>query len=92
MLGHVFGVPFAPHVGVSGAVCVAASLQLCAAVPNFLTFECMFFPNPLRDELATTNLGGPGTIVDGEIVMPTGPGLGIEIDRSALARFDARNQ
>ena len=58
-LGHVFGVPFAPHVGFSGAVCVAASLQLCAAVPNFLTFECMTFPNPLREDLATINLGDP---------------------------------
>ena len=34
-------VPFAPHIGFSGAVCVAATLQLCAAFPNFLTFECM---------------------------------------------------
>ena len=91
-LGYAFGVPFAPHVGFSGAVCVAATLQLCAAVPNFLTFECMTFPNPLREALATTNLGGPETIVDGEIVMPTGPGIGIEIDRSALARFEARNR
>ncbi len=87
-LGYVYGVPFAPHVGFSGAVCVAASLQLCAAIPNFLTFECMTFPNPLREDLATVNLGGPGTIVDGTIAMPTGPGLGIEIDPAAIAKYE----
>ena len=43
-LAFVFNIPFAPHVGFSGAVCVAASLQLCAAIPNFLTFECMTSP------------------------------------------------
>jgi galactonate dehydratase len=89
-LGHAFGVPFAPHVGFSGAVCVAASLQLCAAVPNFLTFECMTFPNPLREELATVNLGDPRDLVDGAVPMPAGSGLGIEIDEAAIRRFRQR--
>jgi galactonate dehydratase len=86
-LGYAFGVPFAPHVGFSGAVCVAASLQLCAAVPNFLTFECMTFPNPLREELATINLGDPAALIDSTIEMPQGPGLGIEIEPDAIAKF-----
>jgi galactonate dehydratase len=89
-LAYAFGVPFAPHVGFSGAVCVAASLQLCAAVPNFLTFECMTFPNPLREELATVNLGDPNALVDGAVMLPTGPGLGVEIDQRALEKFVLR--
>lgn len=86
-LGYAYGVPFAPHVGFSGVVCVAASLQLCAAAPNFLTFECMTFPNPLREQLATANLGGPGSLIDGAVVMPIAPGLGIEIDQAAIQKF-----
>lgn len=87
---YACNVPFAPHVGFSGAVCVAAGLHLSASAPNLLAFECMIFPNPLREELATTNLGGPSTVVDGAIVMPTAPGLGIEIDQKALERFRMR--
>ncbi|HVY21085.1 MAG TPA: mandelate racemase/muconate lactonizing enzyme family protein [Bauldia sp.] len=89
-LGYAFGVPFAPHVGFSGAVCVAASLQLCAAAPNFLTFECMTFPNPLREELATLNLGDPDKLIDGCVALPSGPGLGIEIPARNIERFRAR--
>jgi L-alanine-DL-glutamate epimerase-like enolase superfamily enzyme len=89
-LAYAFNIPFAPHVGFSGAVCVAAGLQLSAAAPNLLAFECMIFPNPLREELATVDLGGSGTLIDGAVMMPTGPGLGIEIDQKALERFQMR--
>ena len=41
-------VAYAPHVGWSGAICVAASLQLAAAAESFRTFECMVFDNALR--------------------------------------------
>jgi len=89
-LAYAFNVPFAPHVGFSGAVCVAASLHICAAIPTFLTFECMTFPNPLREELATVNLGGPGDLVDSTVSVPSGPGLGIEIDPEAIEKFRVR--
>jgi galactonate dehydratase len=89
-LAYAFNIPFAPHVGFSGAVCVAAGLHLSAAAPNLLAFECMIFPNPLREELATVDLGGPGTVIDSAVVMPTTPGLGIEIDQKALERFRMR--
>lgn len=89
-LAYAFNIPFAPHVGFSGAVCVAAGMQLSAAAPNLLAFECMIFPNPLREELATVDLGGPGTLVDGELLMPTAPGIGIEINQKALEKFRMR--
>ncbi|MGA1325161.1 MAG: mandelate racemase/muconate lactonizing enzyme family protein [Rubrivivax sp.] len=79
-LAQAHHVGYAPHVGWSGAVCVAASLQLAAAMPAFKTFECMFVGNPLRDALTTEPVGSPAQLVDGRLPVPQGPGLGIEID------------
>jgi galactonate dehydratase len=84
-LAQCFNVAYAPHVGWSGAVCVAASLQLAAAAENCLTFECMVYDNPLRQALLKTPVGDPATMKDGRLAIPQGPGLGIEIDRAALA-------
>jgi L-alanine-DL-glutamate epimerase-like enolase superfamily enzyme len=86
-LAHCFHLAYAPHMGFSGAVCAAASLHLAAAMPNFATFECMIFPNPLREQLATSRPGDPSLLEDGTLPVPEGPGLGIEIDRAALARL-----
>ena len=86
-LAHAFHVGYAPHVGWSGAVCVAASLQLAAAMPAFASFECMFIANPLRDELATTAVGSAHTLVDGRLAVPRGPGLGIDINWDAVQRY-----
>jgi len=86
-LAHAFHVGYAPHVGWSGAVCVAASLHLAAAMPAFTSFECMFIGNPLRDELATQPIGAATRLVDGQLAVPQGPGLGITIDMDAVARY-----
>ena len=86
-LAHAFHVGYAPHVGWSGAVCVAASLQLAAAMPAFVSFECMFIANPLRDELATQRVGAAQDLVDGQLPVPQGPGLGIDIDWDAVQRY-----
>jgi galactonate dehydratase len=88
-LAYAYNVPFAPHIGFSGAVCVAATLQLCAAVPNFLTFECMTFPNPLREELCAQRVGDARDLVAGAVPLPAGPGLGMAIDAGAVQRFRA---
>lgn len=88
-LAYAFNMPYAPHVGFSGAVCAAASLQLAAAAPNFLTFECMTFPNPLRESLSLHRVGHPADLVDGTLPVPALPGLGVEIDQEALERFRA---
>ena len=86
-LAHAFHVGYAPHVGWSGAVCVAASLQLAAAMPAFVSFECMFIANPLRDELATQRVGAAQDLIDGRLFVPQGPGLGIEINWDAVQRY-----
>lgn len=86
-LAQAFHVGYAPHVGWSGAVCVAASLQLAAAMPAFVSFECMFIGNPLRDELATRRIGAAQDLVDGCLAVPQGPGLGIDINWDAVQRY-----
>jgi galactonate dehydratase len=89
-LADAFHVAYAPHVGWSGAICAAASVQLAAAQPNFLVYECMIFANPLRENLLTRRVGSFQDLVDGHAAVPEGPGLGIDIDRDALARFTIR--
>jgi galactonate dehydratase len=86
-LAAAFNTAYAPHVGWSGAICVAASLQLAAAAETFRTFECMVYANPLRDAFTHPVVGEGSQLVDGKLAVPQGPGLGIEIDRDALARF-----
>lgn len=65
------------HLGVS----LAAMVHLAAATPN-LTYACdTHWPWKNEDVVK------PGIleIVDGAVAVPTGPGLGIEIDEGALA-------
>jgi galactonate dehydratase len=88
-LAHAFHVAYAPHVGWSGAICVAASLQLAAAAPNFLTYECMAFANPLREALTTAPVGDSRFLVEGQSAVPQGPGLGVAIDWDVVARHRA---
>ncbi len=87
-LAHAFDVRFAPHVGFSGVVCLAATIQLAAAMPNFHTLEAMTIPNPLREELATVPIATADGLTDsGEVPVPDGPGLGIELDPDAIERY-----
>ena len=89
-LADSFHVAYAPHVGWSGALCAAASVQLAAAQPNFLVYECMIFDNPLREALLARRVGSFQDLADGHVAVPQGPGLGVEVDRDALARFTIR--
>ncbi len=88
-LADAFHVAYCPHVGWSGAICAAASLQLAAYAPNFHAFECMVFDNPLREALLTRRAGSFRDLRDGLSDVPQGPGLGVEPDRDALARYRA---
>lgn len=91
MLAQAYGVAYAPHVGGGGAVSAAANLQLAAAMPNFLTYECMIFPSVLRTELSIDPLADAAALVEGEIVVPDKPGLGVEIDYDTLGRLSVRS-
>jgi D-galactarolactone cycloisomerase len=83
-LAAVHHVAYAPHVGWSGAICVAASLHLAAAAETFRSFECMVYDNPLRDALCSPLVGSAFQLVDGGIAVPQAPGLGVTLDRAVL--------
>ena len=87
LLADAFHCRYAPHVGFSGIVCVAASLHLAAAMPNTYAYECMVNPNPFREELAVETYGLAHQLVDGNALIPERPGLGIELDWSAVERM-----
>ena len=90
LLADAFRARYAPHVGFSGIVCVAASLHLAAAMPNTYACECMINPNPFREELGVNPFGLAHQLVNGKAVVPERPGLGIELDWKAVERLKTR--
>ena len=86
-LAIAHGVECVPHAWGS-AIGLAATLHFIAALPDQppslfpmpLMLEFEQEENPFRDHLATV----PIDHVDGYVAIPTGPGLGIEIDRTVL--------
>jgi len=73
------------------AIGIAASVHMAATTPNCPFVE--FLPanlcdSALRRELVVQDL----PMVDGRIPLPQKPGLGIELDRDALARFSSNDQ
>jgi len=89
-----FHVQCMPHVWGSG-IALAAGLQFLATVPpapytaspeapyNEPLLEWDANPNPLRTEL----LQEPIMPNEGKVPVPDGPGLGIHIDKGAVARY-----
>jgi L-alanine-DL-glutamate epimerase-like enolase superfamily enzyme len=77
------GRPWAPHY-YGGAVGAAATLHGFAAAPGGLMVEWDWNENPLRDDLLVHGFD----VRDGTVAVPDGPGLGIEVDRRRLARFE----
>lgn len=75
-------VGFAPH-NPSGPISTAATLQLGATVPNFRYLEIMATDVPWRPEITTERLV---LTEEGDILIPTCVGLGIELDLEAIAR------
>ncbi len=79
----------APH-NAQGPICSAVSAQLGACVPNFYvqeSFDCF-------NETWTRDLVDPPiAVADGWIEIPTGPGLGIEVDWERVrSRADDRRR
>ena len=67
----------APH-NPMGPISLAAGLQLAASIPNFLVQEQVslgdgYIKNPFQLEK------------DGTVLIPKGPGLGVELDENKLA-------
>jgi D-galactarolactone cycloisomerase len=92
-MAEAFGIRYNPHVWGTG-IAIAVSLQLLAVLPShtplslapldpMLEFDRT--EHPIRQAVLTR----PIEHVGGMVAVPDGPGLGIEIDREALARFAA---
>jgi galactonate dehydratase len=85
-MAEAYYASIAPHNPL-GPISLAAGVQLAASIPNFLCQE--------QVSLGEGYIRKPFTIRDGYLDLPTGPGLGIELDENALAdklNHDWRNQ
>lgn len=93
-MAEAFGVRYNPHVWGTG-IAIAASLQLLAVLPShtplsLAPLEPMLEFDRTEHPIRQAVLTRPIEHVGGMVAVPNGPGLGIEIDREALARFAAR--
>lgn len=76
-MAEAYYVPIAPH-NPMGPISLASGLQLAASIPNFLVQEQVtlgegYLKNPFKLQK------------DGTVMIPGGPGLGIELDEAAIA-------
>jgi L-alanine-DL-glutamate epimerase-like enolase superfamily enzyme len=67
----------------STALNTAASLHLCASVPNCRVFELKPNPNPMQHELVAQPIGQS----DGFVSPPEGPGLGVTVRDEAVREY-----
>lgn len=77
------GIPCHAGTSIEGPIGTAASLHAACATPAVTWGSELFGPLLMREELLTT----PLRYVDGELHLPDGPGLGVELDLDAVARF-----
>src|SRR5579864_9203379 len=85
-MAEAYYAAIAPHNPL-GPISLAAGVQMAAAIPNFLCQE--------QVSLGEGYLKQPFVLRQGYIDVPTGPGLGVELDENALADkigHDWRNQ
>ncbi|MGY1637292.1 muconate/chloromuconate family cycloisomerase [Geodermatophilus sp. SYSU D00742] len=77
------GVPCHGGTSIEGPIGTAASLHLACAMPGVTYGSELFGPLLMREELLTE----PLRYADGALHLPEGPGLGVELDPAAVARF-----
>ena len=82
-LSNAFNVSVAPHASLGIGVYHAASMQVSAAIPNFLIHECHF-------GIFDTNhlyLKKPLKCECGKFILPDGPGLGVEVKEEVIEKY-----
>jgi galactonate dehydratase len=72
----------APHSGSLGPVAEYAAIHLLAAIPNALVLERMDPDWPGRSQVIN---GASPRMVDGHVLVPDAPGLGVTIDEAFVA-------
>ncbi|MEW5978083.1 MAG: galactonate dehydratase [Acidobacteriota bacterium] len=75
-MAEAYYAALAPHNPL-GPISLAAGLQIAASIPNFVCQE--------QVSLGEGYLKAPFKVREGYVDLPTGPGLGIELDEEALA-------
>jgi len=69
---------------ISSPIGTMAGVHLCAAIPNVIALEWHAASVPFFDEV----LRGEGPLIqNGRIVVPGGPGLGIEVDEDVIWKY-----
>ena len=82
-LAEPYYTAIAPHHE-GGPIATAAALHLAASLPNFF-IQQVPFTEAAEDRAMRARLGGAlEKPVDGFLALPTGPGLGIVVERGAL--------
>jgi L-alanine-DL-glutamate epimerase-like enolase superfamily enzyme len=77
-----FEVSCAPH-NYHGHLSSAISAHFCAVVPNIKVMETDIDSAPWRDELFMTEV----TYEDGCMIVPTGPGWGMDVNEATLRKY-----
>jgi galactonate dehydratase len=78
-MAETYYIQVAPH-NPNGPIATAASVHLCAAIPNFLILEHAQ-SHPWHDKVQLE----PLKLVNGYFELPTAPGLGVELDEELIA-------
>jgi D-galactarolactone cycloisomerase len=84
-MAYEHNIQIVPH-GWNTAIGLAADLHLTAALPVARYVEFLT-PSPYLDRLVTVPMKPDA---EGFLHLPTGPGLGVELDRNAMAEFAMR--
>lgn len=89
-MARLFGVQCVPHCW-SGAIAIAATMQVLAVLPPYTPgftsdqpmLEFDTFESPFREEIIVK----PFQLEQGHMAIPTGPGLGIEINEDLVRKY-----
>jgi galactonate dehydratase len=84
-LAEAFTVPLAPH-SIMTELGVAASLHVCASIPNFFIQESRLADHVLPEGVLVPSFNPDA---EGFATLPTGPGLGVEVHEDRLAEVAA---
>jgi galactonate dehydratase len=81
-MAETYSMAVAPH-NPNGPIATAAVVHFALATPNWLIQEAIASDVPWRNEVIIN----PIELVNGSIAPPTRPGLGIDVDEQAAARY-----
>ncbi|OZB84084.1 mandelate racemase/muconate lactonizing enzyme family protein [Microbacterium sp. 13-71-7] len=86
-VADAFHAQVAPHHSAAFGIAMAAGVHVAASATSLLAFEYQPFTLPVANLILTTPLE---VRPDGGFLVPTGPGLGVTVDETAVAQFVRR--